>query len=110
MGMRNLVAKRLLAVPPVMISITMLAFFLPRAIPYAPTPFDQFMDWYSRIHPDSVIHIQWTDPTVHIQYLQWLGLARQQDGRFSGILQGDLGNSMNAQYAESPETLPSHVP
>ncbi len=34
------------------------------------------------------------DKPIHIQYLRWLGLWQQDDGRFHGVLQGDLGHSL----------------
>ena len=30
------------------------------------------------------------DQSIHMQYLRWMGLARQEDGQFSGILEGNL--------------------
>jgi len=34
------------------------------------------------------------DQPMVFQYLRWLGVAKQGDGRFSGVLQGDLGHSL----------------
>jgi peptide/nickel transport system permease protein len=34
------------------------------------------------------------DQPIHIQYLRWLGLWQQDDGRLHGVLQGDLGHSL----------------
>ncbi len=34
------------------------------------------------------------DVPIHLQYFRWLGVAPQEDGRFYGILQGNLGESL----------------
>jgi len=34
------------------------------------------------------------DVPVHIQYVRWLGVMAQEDGSFSGVIQGDLGMSL----------------
>ena len=37
------------------------------------------------------------DVPVHIQYLRWLGVWRQEDGTFSGVFEGNLGESLWSQ-------------
>jgi peptide/nickel transport system permease protein len=39
-------------------------------------------------------HALGLDQPIYYQYFRWLGLAKQDDGRFHGILQGDLGHSL----------------
>ncbi len=39
-------------------------------------------------------HVQRYDPPIWLEYARWLGVAEQEDGRFSGVLEGDLGQSL----------------
>jgi len=41
-----------------------------------------------------VRHVQRYDQPIWLHYLRWLGVAKQEDGRFSGVLEGDLGQSL----------------
>jgi hypothetical protein len=34
------------------------------------------------------------DQPFHIHYLRWMGLVKQEDGQYHGVLQGDLGDSL----------------
>ena len=34
------------------------------------------------------------DQPVHIHYLRWMGLMKQEDGLYHGVLEGDLGHSV----------------
>lgn len=31
---------------------------------------------------------------IHIHYLRWMGLMKQEDGQYRGVFQGDLGHSI----------------
>ena len=34
------------------------------------------------------------DQPFWVYYARWLGVMKQEDGRFSGVLEGDLGQSL----------------
>jgi ABC-type dipeptide/oligopeptide/nickel transport system permease component len=34
------------------------------------------------------------DKPFHINYLCWMGLLKQEDGQYQGVLQGNLGHSL----------------
>jgi ABC-type dipeptide/oligopeptide/nickel transport system permease component len=41
-----------------------------------------------------LIHRLGKDQPIHIHYLRWIGLMKQEDGQYQGVLQGDLGHSI----------------
>lgn len=42
----------------------------------------------------SLRHRLGRDQPIYIGYLRWMGLIAQEDGRYHGVLQGDLGQSI----------------
>ena len=46
------------------------------------------------------------DVPVHVQYGRWLGVARNKDGEFAGLLQGNLGESLWTRRPVTEDILP----
>ncbi len=42
----------------------------------------------------SLRHQLGLDPPIHIHYLRWMGMMKQEDGKYGGVLQGNLGDSL----------------
>ena len=111
--MRTYIIKRLLLVIPTMFIASLMVFFLIRLIPgdivdlmltelTAGVPIDRAV----------IEHELGLDVPVLEQYGRWIGFVPRDDGSFSGILQGDLGNSLwkktpviNSIAARWPVTL-----
>jgi ABC-type dipeptide/oligopeptide/nickel transport system permease component len=95
--MRTYILGRLLPVPTMLLAITVIVFVTAWSIPKMTTgPLIVEIDVESMesteetrafIRQQSAISVPF-----QIQYLRWMGLAKQQDGRYSGLLQGDLGD------------------
>jgi peptide/nickel transport system permease protein len=97
--MRAYVIRRLLLVVPTLLVVTLAVFMTVRFIPG--TTIDLMVAEMMgdgtgdpKVMEEVLRHQLGLDQPVHIQYLRWLGVARQDDGRFSGVLQGDLGESL----------------
>lgn len=39
-------------------------------------------------------HLYGLDQPIHIHYLRWMGVMKQEDGQYHGVFQGDLGYSI----------------
>jgi ABC-type dipeptide/oligopeptide/nickel transport system permease component len=39
-------------------------------------------------------HLFGLDQPIHIHYLRWMGLVKQEDGHYHGVFQGNLGHSV----------------
>jgi len=94
------VIRRLLLVVPTLLAVTLAVFMTVRVIPGSTIDLmiaemqsgggstdPKAMEAYLR-------HELGLDQPLHIQYLRWLGVVKQEDGRFAGVLQGDLGHSL----------------
>jgi len=91
--MHSYIIRRLLILIPTLFLITILIFFVVRAIPgdlidamQAETP-DEKLD-----RPRLERELGLDKPPI-VQYARWVGIAPQADGSYSGILQGDFGSS-----------------
>lgn len=91
--MGGFLLRRILQSIPVFIVITIITFALIHAIPGGPTArLELDMD----IKPEDIARIKANmglDKPVWMQYLIWVGVAPNSQGKFSGLLQGDLGIS-----------------
>ncbi len=94
--MKVYVIRRLLQVPPMLLAITVLAFMVIRV-----GPVSEILNRESPPDPTPpatiearVRHWLGTDQPVWLHYLRWPGVMKQEDGRFSGVLEGDLGQSL----------------
>jgi peptide/nickel transport system permease protein len=98
--MRAYVIRRLLLLAPTLLAVTMAVFMTVRFIPGSAIDLmiAEMMSGGSDADPKVMEaylrHELGLDQPVHIQYLRWLGVAKQDDGRYSGVLQGDLGHSL----------------
>jgi peptide/nickel transport system permease protein len=85
--------RRVLQSIPVFIAITIISFALIHAVPGGPTA---RLELDPDIKPEDIARIRANmglDQPVWKQYLIWLGAIPSSEGRFSGLLQGDLGIS-----------------
>jgi peptide/nickel transport system permease protein len=98
--MRAYMFRRLLLVAPTLLAVTIAVFMTVRIIPGS--AIDQMIAEMVSGGSDADIaamrtylqHELGLDQPMHIQYLRWLGVAKQEDGQFGGVLQGDLGHSL----------------
>jgi len=100
--MRAYIIRRLLLMIPTLLLVTIIVFLLVRFIPgslidlMASQQVGETMVSPEEI-AEQIRHDLGLDIPVGQQYLRWLGAWQQEDGTFSGILQGDLGNSLWTQ-------------
>ncbi len=91
--MRAYIIRRLLILIPTLLLVTLLIFFLIQAIP------GDIIDAMQAQTPDFKIDRAMLEPELGldkpliVQYGRWVGIARQADGSYSGLLQGDFGIS-----------------
>jgi len=98
--MRAYIIRRLLLIVPTLLTVTIAVFLTVRFIPGSAIDLlvaeaqggggggdPKAMEAYLR-------HELGLDQPIHIQYLRWLGVLKQDDGRYHGILEGDLGHSL----------------
>jgi peptide/nickel transport system permease protein len=98
--MKAYIFRRLLLTVPTLLAVTIAVFMTVRIIPGS--AIDLMIAEMMGAGGDSDVpamraylrHEMGLDQPVHIQYLRWLGAARQEDGAFRGVLQGDLGHSL----------------
>jgi ABC-type dipeptide/oligopeptide/nickel transport system permease component len=91
--------RRLAAVPPMLLAITVIVFLSGRLCGQANV---NILDAEMIKNPlkdrvallGNMRQAMGLDVPMHLQYLRWLGVMKQKDGTFSGILQGDLGQSI----------------
>ncbi len=91
--------RRLLRVPPMLLAITIVAFMMLGSGPVPLLEFQPFEDASKQpalTEADRALIMQYLGihPPVWVDYLRWLGVVPQEDGRFSGVLEGDLGESL----------------
>ncbi len=100
--MRAYITRRLLLMIPTLFLVTIIVFLLVRFIPgslidlMASQQVGETMVSPEEI-AEQIRHDLGLDIPVGKQYLRWLGAWQQEDGTFSGILQGDLGDSLWTQ-------------
>lgn len=101
---RFLVHRTLQAIP-VFIAITIITFALIHAIPGGPTA---RLELDADIKPEDIARIKANmglDKPVWMQYLIWVGLMPNNQGEFSGLLEGDLGISYIDQTSVTKNIL-----
>jgi len=100
--MRAYIIRRLLLMIPTLLLVTIIVFLLVRFIPgslidlMASQQVGETMASPEEI-AEQIRHDLGLDIPVGKQYLRWLGAWQQEDGTFSGILEGDLGDSLWTQ-------------
>ncbi len=98
--MISYVVRRLLLIAPTLLVITMVVFLSVRFVPGSVV--DLMVAQYGPgADPTEtkllIQHRLGLDVPVFIQYGRWLGVVPQDDGRISGVLEGDLGQSLWTQ-------------
>jgi len=97
--MRAYIIRRLFLIVPTVLLVTIIVFLTVRFVPGSLIDLmASQMAGESAVSPEEIAeqlrHELGLDQPVWKQYLRWLGAWRQDDGTFSGIIQGDLGNSL----------------
>ena len=98
--MRTYIIRRLLLMIPTLFIVSLIVFFMIRLIPG--TIVDAMVAEQMRggvgvmgeADREALEHALGLDVPVLTQYGRWVGVLRGVDGSFSGIFQGDLGNSL----------------
>lgn len=92
-SMRAYIIRRLLLVIPTVLLVSVMTFFLLRVLPGDIVDAKMFAAGFAGLDREMVELQLGLDKPLIVQYGRWLGVAPQMDGSFSGILQGDLGDS-----------------
>jgi peptide/nickel transport system permease protein len=93
--MRAYIVRRLLLVIPTLFLVTIIVFSIIRLIPgdvveIMATEYEFTL----ALDVDAIRHELGLDMPLHIQYGRWLGVLPTPDIGFSGVIQGNLGNSL----------------
>ncbi len=91
--MRAYIIRRLLALIPTLLLVSMMVFFMIRVLPGDIVDAMMISAGSAGIDRAMVEHELGLDAPALVQYGRWIGVIPQMDGSFSGILQGDLGAS-----------------
>jgi peptide/nickel transport system permease protein len=90
--------RRLLLIIPTFILVTMIVFLSVRFIPGSVVDMMvaqmSSQGGVSKVTVDTLRKQMGLDAPLYLQYGRWLGVWPQTDGRVSGLLEGDLGNSL----------------
>lgn len=100
--MRNYIVRRIFLMIPTMFVVTIVVFTLIRLIPgdVVDLMAMQHVREQSRgmeeppLDADAIREMLGLNVPVHIQYARWIGVWPREDGGFSGLFQGDFGNSL----------------
>ncbi len=106
--MSAFLVRRLLLVPPMLVAISMLSFLAGVLIP--PIQFHMVVEqqfpsraasgWIPDL-ADKEAQVReelGLDQPIWLHYLRWMGIVKQPDGRFRGVLEGNLGQSLWESY------------
>ena len=91
--MRAYVIRRLLLVIPTVLVVSVVIFYLVDFLPGDIISAMRTADFGSTLDNSAIEEALGLDAPALTRYGRWLGVARQADGEFSGILQGELGLS-----------------
>jgi peptide/nickel transport system permease protein len=97
--MRTYIIRRLLLIIPTLFLVTVIVFLTVRLIPgdvidLMASNVEGTGEVTAEEIAEMIRHDLGLDQPIHMQYLRWVGLWPQLEGGFSGILQGDLGDSL----------------
>jgi len=105
--MRTYITGRLLLALIMLVAISILSFLVVGLAPYS--GIDVIMSNVSggavydyQAAEIDLRHSLGIDQPVWLHYLRWIGLVRQEDGRFRGILEGNLGRSLFSYDFQDP--------
>ena len=102
--MKAYAIRRLLLVPPMLLTISILSFLAGALVPQ--TQFHMMVEQQTPSLPASgwipnlaekeaeISHQLGNDQPIWLHYLRWIGVVKQQDGELRGVLEGDLGQSL----------------
>ncbi len=96
--MRAYLIRRLFLVIPTLLLVTIIVFMLVRFIPG--DVLEMMVAEWTTEGSSSIQDVEdlrramGLDESIPVQYGRWLGIVPQETGEFSGILQGNLGNSL----------------
>ena len=96
--MRAYLIRRLLLVIPTLLLVTIIVFMLVRFIPG--DVLEMMVAEWTTEGSSSIQDVEdlrramGLDESLPVQYGRWLGIVPQETGEFSGMLQGNLGNSL----------------
>ena len=93
--MRAYIIRRLLLAIPTVFLASLIIFFTVRLIPGDIIDImAREMQWFTPMSRVEIEHALGFDVPMLTQYGRWMGFVPQADGSFSGILEGNLGNSL----------------
>ncbi len=110
------ILRRVLLLIPTFFLVTMLVFALMRFIPG--DVIDQMMAQLGQtqggtdagIDREGIARRLGLDEPLLTQYARWMGLMPNKEGKFSGVLQGDFGNSLWGNRRPVMEELMARIP
>ena len=100
--MRAYIIRRLLLIIPTLLIVSIIVFLTIRLIPGDIVEVivnEMGAAAGGTLDREAVEQALGLDQPVLKEYVRWLGVWRQQDGSFSGILQGSLGTAMRGGYS-----------
>jgi len=97
--MRAYAIRRLVLIIPTLILVTIIVFLLVRFIPGSALDqmvlqMAEYSEYGKELNVDLLKKQLGLDQPLHIQYGRWAGFLPQEDGKFKGVLQFDLGESL----------------
>jgi len=97
--MRSYVIRRLLLCIPTLFLVAVLVFLTVRFIPgtvidLMVAEMSQEASLGQEISVEYIKQSLGLDQPIHVQFLRWLGVMPQKDGKVSGVVEGDLGKSL----------------
>ncbi len=97
--MRAYVIRRLLFTVPTLLMVTLIVFMTVRFIPgdvidMVMAQMQEVSGLGSELTREYLEEALGLDQPLFVQYGRWLGVVPQKTGEYSGILQGDLGESL----------------
>ena len=91
--MRNYIIRRVLIIIPTLILLTFILFVLVSIVPGDIIDAMQARASEMTMDRDAIEKSLGLDAPLIIQYLRWMGIAPQMDGKVNGLFQGSLGTS-----------------
>ena len=93
--MRTYIVRRLLMTIPTVLIASLLIFFAIRLVPGTIVELmASEMTYFTATDMEKIEQGLGLDVPSYIQYFRWMGFTRDQNGKFNGLLQGNLGISL----------------
>ena len=108
--MQAYIIRRVILIIPTLLVLTFLVFLSVRFIPgdvieMMVAEMGEITGGGAELTPDALRHALGLDVPVHVQYARWLGVIPNMDGSFSGLFQGNLGESLWKGTAVTEELI-----